>query len=58
MQEMQTTKAADAEAAAKTLQDENAKLRQAAKTNEDRNAELTKTIEELKAQAKQEPVKV
>ena len=48
MQEMQATKAADAEAAAKKLQDENAKLRQAAKTYEDRIAESTKTIEELK----------
>ena len=48
MQEMQATKAADAEAAAKKLQDENAKLRQAAKTNEDRNAvriELTISLD-------------
>ena len=51
MQELQATKAADAEAAVKKLNEEITKLSQAAKRQEDRNADFVKTIEELKSQA-------
>ena len=48
---MLAKRAADADAAAKKLKEENAKLTQDAKRQQDRNAELTKTVEELRSQS-------